>query len=102
MNENIVNNKTLNKPNASEARRTRGLYAIFDRRKMAYLSIMEKQNNALALRDFEIITNSKEGIISKYPEDFALYKVGKFDEENGELINENMLVIEANEVLKES
>lgn len=100
-NENIINNETTGNPNAVKVARTQKLYAIFDRKKMAFLQIMEKGNNALALRDFDVIANAEQGMVKRYPDDFALYKLGEMDEETGELISNKTLIAEAREVVKD-
>lgn len=95
--ENIINNETLGNPEAVKVKRTKQLYAIFDRARMAYLGIMEKPNMRCALRDFEQLATSDQSLIKRTPEDFAMYKIGEFDEESGELINDKQKIAEATE-----
>lgn len=82
-----------------EARRVKEYYAIYDKCKKAYLGLMEKPGVKCAIRDFEIITKDKGSLLNKSPEDFALYKIGDFDEETGEFINNDITkVMSATEV----
>lgn len=80
--------------------KTRKLYAIYDRKRQAYLAVMEKNNNAVALRDFEMIVNAKDGMIKHYPEDYKLSYLGYMDEEKGVLVSELADICEAKEVLQ--
>lgn len=84
----------------NEIRKLRKLFAIYDRKKMAYLTIIEKTNTPVAIRDFKIIVNAKDGLIKHYPEDYKLDYLGSFDEETGELISNLTTVCEAKEVLE--
>lgn len=67
--------------------RVKEYYAIYDKARMAYLGLMEKPNMKCAIRDFETITKDKNSQLNKTPEDFILYKIGDFNEETGEFIN---------------
>lgn len=58
-------------------------YAIYDRARHAFLSLMEKPNDRCALRDFEAMCNKVECMLSQCPEDYALYIIGEFNEELG-------------------
>lgn len=98
--ENIVNNETLKNPDAVKVVRSKKMYAIFDRARMAYLSPMEKPNNKTALRDFEIICKQQGGLVAQMPEDFAFYYLGYIDEETGEMVSEKAKLAEATEFTK--
>lgn len=78
--------------------RTKQYYAIFDRARMAYLGLMEKPNSRCAIRDFETITKDKNSQLNKTPEDFSLFKIGEFDEETGEFIQDTQKIMTATEV----
>ena len=99
--ENIINAEKLNLAGASNAKRVKKLYAIFDRQRMAYLAIMEKPNHAVALRDFDSIAKDKSGLVNRYPEDFAMYYLGTMDEETGELTSEKQKIGEAKDYIGE-
>lgn len=101
MNEQVINAKTLNMPLASEAVRKKKIYAIFDRKKMAYLGVLEKYNDKTAIRDFEMLANRNDTLISQSPEDFKLSYLGYMNEETGELVAEFKDVAEAKEYIKE-
>lgn len=85
----------------NKIKKLRKLYAIFDKKRMAYLTIMEKTNHAVAMRDFEMIVNAKDGMIKHYPEDYSLDFIGTFDEEDGTLNSSDKTnICSAIEVLK--
>lgn len=78
----------------------RKLYAIYDRKRVGFLAIMEKTNNAVAIRDFEMVANAKDGMIKHYPDDYMLSYLGYMDEETGKLVSEPQNICEAKEVIK--
>lgn len=84
----------------SDIKKLRKLYAIYDRKREAYLGVMEKINHNCAIRDFEHLTKSEQSMIKNAPEDFKLDFIGTFDEETGELKAEKTTLIEAKEVLE--
>lgn len=64
------------------------VYGIFDRKALAYTqpSLMLFDNDALAIRTVKIVLNNKGlgDLISRYPEDFELWKLGSFDPVSGD------------------
>lgn len=82
-----------------EAIRKKEYYAIYDKSRKAYLGLMEKPNVKCAIRDFEIMAKDNNSLIKKCPEDFILYKIGDFNEETGEFVNNEITkVLSATEV----
>lgn len=79
----------------SNARRTRKLYAIYDEAKQAFINIMEKDNDKVAIRDFKVMANNPQSLICMAPEEFKLYELGAMDEETGELLENKRLVANA-------
>lgn len=79
----------------SNARRTRKLYAIYDEAKQAFINIMEKDNDKVAIRDFKVMANNPQSLICMAPEEFKLYELGAMDEETGELLSNKRLVANA-------
>ncbi|QXP08259.1 MAG: nonstructural protein [Arizlama microvirus] len=63
-------------------------YSILDVKSKIYNNPHFLINDAVAIRQFGIIVNDKESIISKYPEDFRLYRVGTFDMNTGKITSE--------------
>jgi hypothetical protein len=45
-------------------------------------------NDAVAIRQFQMIISNEESMISKYPEDFRLYCIGEFDMHTGLFVAE--------------
>ena len=44
------------------------------------------ETDATAVRTFQTICNNGQALPAQYPEDYALYKIGQFDPETGELV----------------
>ncbi|QXP08113.1 MAG: nonstructural protein [Arizlama microvirus] len=63
-------------------------YSILDTKSKIYNNPHFLINDAVAIRQFGLIVNDKESIISKYPEDFRLYRVGTFDMSTGKITSE--------------
>lgn len=60
------------------------IYSIHDSAAQAYLAPFFLHNDGLAIRAFQDNVNStEENNISKHPEQFALYKIGEMDDQNG-------------------
>lgn len=58
-------------------------YAIYDRAAKSYVHIFESANDATAGRLFETLAKSKETFVGVKPDDFALYNIAQFNDENG-------------------
>jgi len=63
-------------------------YSILDTKSKVYNQPHFLINDAVAIRQFQMVVNDKESIISKYPEDFRLYRVGEFNLTNGKITPE--------------
>jgi len=63
-------------------------YTILDTKSKVYNQPHFLINDAVAIRQFGLVVNDKESIISKYPEDFRLYRVGSFDLSTGKITPE--------------
>lgn len=55
------------------------LYGIKDN-KIAMTDVFMSSNNACAIRFFTDIVNNEKTMISKHPEDYALYCLGEIDD----------------------
>lgn len=70
-----------------------GIYAIYDKKGKRYDTPFFAVNDLFARRRFYLMADEK-GPLKTWPEDFRLEKVGIFDIIEGELINDNGMVIE--------
>lgn len=74
----------------------KSLYSVFDRKAQAFthpvLMIFEKDD--LAFRAVKTAANSKQlgELIDRYPEDFELWRLGTFDEVQGDLAIEKQCI----------
>ena len=60
------------------------VYSIFDQAAEAFTQPFYMHNDGLAIRAFQDNVNATEdNNISKHPEQFALYKLGTFNDSNG-------------------
>lgn len=58
------------------------LYTVYDSKAKAYSHPFHAPNDAVALRMFGEVANDPSTQISKYPEDFVLYHLGRFDDQD--------------------
>ena len=64
------------------------VYTIYDKKALSYSPmLMVFDNRVSALRQFEQLCRSDGTLVNRYPDDFALYCLGNFDEEKGKLIS---------------
>lgn len=63
-------------------------YAIHDRIANKYTYLFESENDATATRLFMNEQSNANSLLSQSPEDFKLWRVGTFDDANGEFANE--------------
>ena len=61
------------------------LYAVFDRCSGVYDGPIPGRADAEMVRNFTFMCTNKESKISQSPEDFTLFKVGKWNDGTGEL-----------------
>lgn len=64
------------------------LFAVFDVKANAYLQPFFQQNNMVALRAFEAAVNESDHQFQKWPEDYSLWRIGRFDQVDGVLASE--------------
>ena len=62
-----------------------GLYAIYDRAAEFYMRVIQAQTDGLAIRIFNDEAVRADSEIAKHPHDYTLYKLGTFDDNNGEI-----------------
>jgi hypothetical protein len=61
------------------------IYAIYDLKAEAYGRPFFLEADGLAIRSFAEATLNPQTEISKYPEDFRLFKMGTYDDSNGNI-----------------
>lgn len=61
------------------------MFAIFDKKALAFMMPFCMQNNMLAIRAFSDLATTSDHPINKHPEDYSLYYVGEFDDANGQV-----------------
>ena len=71
------------------------LVGIYDKKAKCYISINQVPNTAIACRDFMTACKDEKSVLTNYPDDFCLDKVGTFDNETGELKTEKQTLLEA-------
>lgn len=59
-----------------------GIYAIKDA-KSTFMPCTVDVNDATAIRNFEHAVRQPDSILASHPNDFALFKVGEYDNESG-------------------
>ncbi len=78
-------------------------YSIFDSAVGAYMRPMFMQSDGQALRMFIDEVERPESEIGRHPEDFALFRIGAFDDNEGELAGEDPFCVgRAHELLAKS
>lgn len=63
------------------------IFAIYDNKAQAFMQPFYATNVGLALRIFADNVANPESIMHKHPNDFVIYQVGSFDDQTGEMIN---------------
>lgn len=61
-------------------------YSVFDVKAAAYDSPFFFSTDAVAVRSFQEVVNTKGTPFNMYPGDFTLYHVGDFNEATGEMV----------------
>lgn len=79
-------------------------YSIFDMKAGIFGQPFFSVNHATALRQFTILARDGTSVISKSPGDFALYLLGSFNDEGGELegLGQATFVINATSVQEQT
>ena len=78
-----------------------GLYAIKDA-KSTYMPCNADMNDACAIRNFEHAVRQPDSLLRSHPNDYALYRVGTYDNETGVIVAESPVQLcDAAQCLKE-
>lgn len=67
----------------------KNIYSIYDNKTCVFNTPFFSMNNAAAIRTFSDAANDTQTNINKHPEDFALFHIGHYDEETGEISGTN-------------
>ena len=57
-------------------------FSIYDTKAQYYHLPYNLKNEAVAIRQFGDMVNDKETTINKHPEDYTLFKIGTWDDQN--------------------
>lgn len=78
------------------------IYSIYDRKAEIFNTPFFCRNDSVALRSFEDLLKDDRTTVSQHPEDFVLYKLGQFNDENGQVVNDGFAsLIDAFSVMKQ-
>lgn len=61
------------------------IFTIFDKKAVAYNQPFYYHQKGQAIRALQDNVAQVDSPISKHPEDYALYKIGEFDDQSGEI-----------------
>ncbi|QXP08031.1 MAG: nonstructural protein [Arizlama microvirus] len=73
---------------------TINVFAIFDKKAVSYLQPFYFPQKGQAIRAFEDSVNDNQSPFSKHPEDYALYKLGSYDDQTGVITSKQPEFIE--------
>jgi len=62
------------------------VFAIFDKKALAYMAPFFQPNELVAMRNVGSAVADEESLLGKYPEDYDLYQVGTWDDQSGALV----------------
>lgn len=77
------------------------IFTVRDAKANAFLPPWCIANRAMAIREFETAVNDPKSNLGKYPEDYALYECGAFDDNVGQIeVAEPRFVIQGASLVK--
>lgn len=68
--------------------------SVYDKKAMTFFPPFTCENKVVAIRSLEGTVNSSGNVINRYPDDFALYTLGDFDEKTGNITCFDIKVLE--------
>ena len=68
--------------------------AVYDKKAMCFFPPFTVENRVMAIRGFEETVNAPGNVISRYPDDFALYTLGEFNEKQGNIVQYELKSLE--------
>lgn len=77
------------------------VYAVFDRKAAVFATPIFLPNEAVAVRSFEDACTNPASQLSKHHEDYAMYCIGSYDDNSGELValDKPKLVVSASQIV---
>lgn len=77
-------------------------YAVYDKKAMCFFPPFTTENNVQAIRGIDEAVNSSGSVLNRYPDDFALYYLGDFDNKKGKISQKEMneLVCECRQLVR--
>jgi hypothetical protein len=77
----------------------KGVYSLFDKKAKIYMNVFTDINDGTAIRQMQQACEQEGSVISKYPSDYALYRITQWDDETGQLLaQKKSLVIEIDQL----
>ena len=72
-------------------------FSAFDKKGQYFLGTFNSRSDAEAVRRFGDTVREKGNVLSDHPEDYALYKLGSFDDNSGKIVGETapVFIVEA-------
>jgi len=64
------------------------IFSVYDSKAECFGTPFFMPNRAMAIRVFSDLAKDKQSMVGKHREDFMLYEVGEFNDENGDVINQ--------------
>lgn len=73
------------------------IYSVRDKKAAEFGQPMAMPTDAHAVRSFtqEVNRADTANMLNQYPEDFAIYRVGTFDQDTGDITPETTMLLEA-------
>jgi len=62
------------------------VYSIFDKKAAIYSPPFYAPHDGIAMRNVSMAARNMESQLGQYPSDFALYRLGKFDDQTGSFL----------------
>lgn len=80
------------------------IYSIYDKKSITFAPPFFVPTLTHALRSFDQLVNDSQSMVNRYPDDFALYDMGSFDDSNGkfDLYDVSVRICDAIEYVKKS
>lgn len=63
------------------------IISVFDKKTGLYHPPVAFRHTGDAIRDFEALKKDTDTRYGQHPEDYELYKIGEFNDDNGELVH---------------
>ncbi len=64
------------------------VFTIFDSKNQSHCRPIMQPSSGGMLRSFADLANDKQHPIGQHPEDYALYRVGEWDDETGKMVHD--------------